>query len=1495
LNRYGPTTSSAVSKHRVLLAVAACLLGALVLVPDAQAGKTADSFVGGAWPTPQAAPEKVPGATFLRPRDIAVDESTGDVFVADALGGDSVNNVNRIQRLSAEGAFELAWAWDVTLDGSEEFEICTVAAQCKRGAFPGDEPGQFYNPTGIAIDQSDPALDGDPSVYVLDRENRRIQKFDADGNFILMLGDGVNETTGSDRCTAASEDDCGAGAAGSGAGQFFSGDGFSDIPKLDVHQPSGELFVADNGNRRIAHVDPDAADPNGVFLRAWGWDVIPGGADEFEICTAETGCQAGQSAGESANGSFGSNHPREVAVDAAGAVYAADSNDNRVLRFDSSEEDADELLEPPLLSEGEGGPLLDGDTAGIEVDPTTGNLFIARAPSGGEALIQEIDTETDGEVPASPHGVGDELLGFKPIDGIGINGSTGDLYVGYRADSDVFDACPASACSGVFIFDDDGPGPDPTPLPVTANEVDAHEATLQATIEPHGAAAYRFQYTASAGEDAWVDASDLLAVAGSGPVVVSAPLTGLEANRLYRTRVIARKIFSPNASVTVTSSETSFSTLEAQPEVTTGVVRQVSDTSAYITGQVNANNLPTEYQFQWGLTEAHGNVVPIPAGQLEGGKPQLVGEQLVGLVPETTYHYRIVAENDKGEAEPQGVDRTFTTREAIEPPPGRAYEMVTPPDKVNRRAGHNAADEAWIARPGVVGADGDSYLFDIFAAILDPQAGTVFPHANESSVIRRDEAQGRWRGEGVVNLPSLAPAAGVATSVQMAVSVDGDVQAWQHNIAMFESGSHLSTKVAADVGSGGHLDSGWYEWITDPVIAERNDRNADDALIDDEGERMLRWGTYLGLLGPDDPSLDQLPPTPPGCNGRTVTCEFPGGNAIYIQEPPGSGPRHFVNECTDTSGPTQIPARLPGGAVGARDCHAGSPTSVRGAVPGGGATLTAWHAGTFRAMSNDGKRVFFTSTCSGDTGEPTDCEQLFVRQYDSSAPGSTSTATVRWISRPQVSAQQDSSLLRPVHYEGASVDGRYVFFRTDAPLTDDDPNGGESITAGPASPNSWDLYRYELPPGADEIHGTEDDVDGDPAGGELTRLTGGETGSADPSTSSANTHGDGKATRFISTEGSRVYFVTRGKIDDAYADNTPPKGSSATNLAIGTATTPGLDRNLYLYDEDKSGAERWKFVARLPRDCAGGLINHASSQPGQLIPAPDACYDGTDDGEVLLFATDGRLTEDDDDDAGDLYVYDAAADELIRASAPQLGQAPYLCGTSPEVFCNADLGFDPGAALTFPAFGLDVSNRNYVTRDPEGTVSIFFQSRLQLIPEDSNGDYFDVYRWRNGRLDLISPGDTPDHSWYMGSSIDGEDVFFQTTLRIDPREIEDADLDVYDARVGGGFPPPALLPTPCAVLSGACTPAPSAPPPPASSSSAGFRGEGNLTKGGKAPRCAKGKVRRKGRCARCAKGKVRRKGRCARCAKGKVRRKGRCVKRKARAKRHGKQRTGGRR
>jgi hypothetical protein len=142
--------------------------------------------------------------------------------------------------------------------GGVELESCTTASGCLAGD-PGSGAGQFDIPTGIALDEV-----GD--VYVFDTtlgvENRRVQKFSPAGEFIWMIGGGVNQGGGvpaspGNICTAAhlaNGDTCGAGAAGTGPREF-SNASFRNF--VAFSETASALLVGDKD--RIQEINPDGS------------------------------------------------------------------------------------------------------------------------------------------------------------------------------------------------------------------------------------------------------------------------------------------------------------------------------------------------------------------------------------------------------------------------------------------------------------------------------------------------------------------------------------------------------------------------------------------------------------------------------------------------------------------------------------------------------------------------------------------------------------------------------------------------------------------------------------------------------------------------------------------------------------------------------------------------------------------------------------------------------------------------------------------------------------------------------------------------------------------------------------------------------------------------------------------------------------------------------------------------------------------------------------
>jgi hypothetical protein len=160
---------------------------------------------------------------------------------------------------------------------------------------------------------------------------------------------------------------------------------------------------------------------------------------------------------------------------------------------------------------------------------------------------------------------------------------------------------------------------------------------------------------------------------------------------------------------------------------------------------------------------------------------------------------------------------------------------------------------------------------------------------------------------------------------------------------------------------------------------------------------------------------------------------------------------------------------------------------------------------------------------------------------------------------------------------------------------------------------------------------------------------------------------------------------------------------------------------------------------------------------------------------------------------------------------------------------------------------------------------VFFESFESLALADTN-DKTDVYQWEaegkgtcttadsaydpqsDGCVSLLTSGKATTDAHFVDASPTGNDVFVRTPSSLvawDPGAI-----DIYDARVLGGFPPPPPPPDPKDGCSGETCQAPATPAPAAPTPATGNGSTGNVVpKANKKKKCRKGthKVKRKGK------------------------------------------------
>lgn len=246
----------------------------------------------------------------------------------------------------------------------------------------GDMPGQFNDPTGIAVT--------DTEVFVADARNNRIQVFDHVGQFkrsfgrpgegLGELGRPMNLTIRGNRLyvpeymndrvqifTLSGEPLMTIGRYGTGPGEF-------DSPGGVAVAGNGDLFVADFFNHRVQHLKAD-----GSFVKQWG----------------QTG-KSGKSEGEFT-------YPTDVDLKADKTLYVADGYGNRVQVFDVGGDFLHKWGGPFAI--GLYGPFKSWFTTATSISVSSqGNIYVADFHND---RIQKFTTDGDyltafGDAPENP-------------------------------------------------------------------------------------------------------------------------------------------------------------------------------------------------------------------------------------------------------------------------------------------------------------------------------------------------------------------------------------------------------------------------------------------------------------------------------------------------------------------------------------------------------------------------------------------------------------------------------------------------------------------------------------------------------------------------------------------------------------------------------------------------------------------------------------------------------------------------------------------------------------------------------------------------------------------------------------------------------------------------------------------------------------------------------------------------------------------------------------
>jgi phosphodiesterase/alkaline phosphatase D-like protein len=200
------------------------------------------------------------------------------------------------------------------------------------------------------------------------------------------------------------------------------------------------------------------------------------------------------------------------------------------------------------------------------------------------------------------------------------------------------------------------------------SNVSPTSVSLNALINPNKAStSYRFQYGLSPSYGAQTYPSESI---GSDQVdhAVTSTLTGLQPGTTYHFRVVAVNINGPANGEDVT-----FNT-PAAPAVFDTSATGITTTAATLGASLGAGYRSTTYHFEYGLTSTYSAHTPESSSIGADNLAHAVAATVSGLAPSTTYHYRVVANNEIGTTD--GPDRTFTT--AATPPESGGPPPPTP-------------------------------------------------------------------------------------------------------------------------------------------------------------------------------------------------------------------------------------------------------------------------------------------------------------------------------------------------------------------------------------------------------------------------------------------------------------------------------------------------------------------------------------------------------------------------------------------------------------------------------------------------------------------------------------------------------------------------------------------------------------------------------------------------------------------------------------------------
>jgi DNA-binding beta-propeller fold protein YncE len=1122
----------------------------------------------------------------------------------------------------------------------------------------------------------------------------------------------------------------------------------------------------------VASFGSGGASPSGMAVDQTSGEVFVADESSVQRFTPvdRSSPSAGYSQGSPLAGSF--TNAVGVAVDDSGGlsqgdVYVADAGAGMVDKFEAS--GSPDLTTPHI---GAGAtPLALSEPRGVAVDPANGDVYVS------DATNNVVDVYEPSGVFLTQFSTGSEPRGLA------FNSSGSDLYV------------LANGLEEVEEFDASGKPVEQTAGPNKGkNIVDSSEHPRAIAVNP-----------ATNDVDVYQTNNATVAVFESSGAPLSPPgfLAGEGFSLGLAVDGLSGAIYVPEFFKGVVS----VFQLVTLPEVTTGGIEPVTETSAVFNGTVNPDGVQvTSCGFEYGTSISYEHTAPCSVLPGEGKAPVAVQANVEGLQPNTVYHYRLTAasaEDTKDGVDGAGQDKTFQLSKPIIDSES-ASEVGFTTAIVN-------------AEINAVGSPTE-YHFEY---------GTTAAYGRKTQPASLGASQGDAGAS--VQLGELKPDTlyhfRVVAKNAVGTTLGGDITftTFPTSVTTLPDGRlfEMVTPVA-------NQDANVYvPYPPGGIVPESS------ATQTERPFQASAAGDVIAYLG--DPTSGGNGSSGGGGGNEYLATRAPAGGWGQVDiEPPGYN--HAVYQAFSSD--------LSAGILGSSD---EPPLSV--GAPGGGYEVlyatglppanSSYHALFTATHLNRSAEEFGTANVGGGSlraltyaGASADLSHMLFEANDALLEGEGKLET-----------ELNEDVKNEVK-EGKNGNNLYDSVGGRLSLINVLPNGKADVNASfgapPPGPNDPPDFSNVISTDGSRIFWTDLNT-----GDLYVRENGTSTiqvsvGAADFWTATP----DGRYVFY--TEGEKLWrFDVEGKAgevreelagagagvrgmvgvginergeDGAYYAYFVANGVLTSKENGEKETAREHEPNLYLRHDGETA-----FIATLsPEDISketSGGSSFGDLQPGLGHRTAEV----TPDGRHIVFMSHRSLTGYPNIGAEgpmtEVFVYSADANKLFCASCNPSGEPPSLTKNT--------------AAAYLPVNYSNTRQPQWISEDGS---RVFFDSTEPLVPTDTNGRQ-DVYEWEqegvggvggcppgspNGCVYLLSGGISTDASYLIGSSASGNDVFIVTRAQLVPQDQND-NFNLFDVRVGGVQP----LSSPACSGTG-CQGVPPAPPIFATPASATFNGVGNF-------------------------------------------------------------------